>query len=139
MSNIKKEVLSIFKDYQTVFLATAKDDQPRVRPVTLINFAKSFWVMTVTKDQKVRQIQKNPRIEFCLFLSKANRNGYIRLAGKVKIVKDKKTKTRLAKHCDFFNKYWKSADDPNYTLLEIHPKEIEYLRQGEFRVHKFKL
>ncbi|MFB0508895.1 MAG: pyridoxamine 5'-phosphate oxidase family protein [bacterium] len=139
MSKIKKEVLSIFKDYQTVFLATAKDDQPRVRPVTLINFEKSFWVMTVTKDQKVRQIQKNPRIEFCLFLSKANRNGYIRLAGKVKIVKDKKTKTKLAKHYDFFNKYWKNADDPNYTLLEIHPKEIEYLRQGEFRVHKFKL
>jgi general stress protein 26 len=139
MSNIKKEVLSNLKDYQNVFLATAKDNQPRVRPVTLIYFEKKFWVMTGTKDRKVRQIQKNPRIEFCLFLPKVNRSGYIRLAGKAKIIKDRKSRTRVAKHCDFFNKYWKSADDPSYTLIEIHPKEIEYLRQGEFRVHKFKL
>ena len=139
MSNIKKEVLSIIKDYQTVFLATAKGTQPFVRPVTLIYFDKKFWVLTGTTTAKVKQIQKNPKIELCLFLPKKDGNGYIRLFGRAKIVKDKKTKTLLARHCDFFNECWKGFDDPDYTLIEIHPVEIEYLRQGENQACKFKL
>jgi general stress protein 26 len=139
ISNIKKEVLSIFKDYQTVFLATAKDNQPRVRPVTLMYFDKKFWVLTGTTTAKVKQIQKNPKIEFCLFLPKKDGNGYIRLVGKAKIVRDKKTKVRTAENCGFFNKYWKGFDDPEYTLIEIHPREIEYLRQGDFQAQRIKL
>ena len=102
MSNIKREVLSIFKDYQTVFLATVKGTKPLVRPVTLVCIDKEFWVITGTTTAKVKQIQKNPKIEFCLYLPKKGGNGYLRLAGKAEIVKDKKSKTNIAKHCDFF-------------------------------------
>jgi len=139
ISNIKKEVLSIFKNYQTVFLATAKGSQPTVRPVTLVCIDKKFLVLTGTTTAKVKQIQKNPKIEFCLFLPKKDGNGYIRLVGKAKIVRDKKTKVRTTENCDFFNKYWKNFDDPDYTLIEIRPREIEYLRQGDFQVQRIKL
>lgn len=139
MIDIKKEVLSIFKDYQTVFLATSKGTQPFVRPVTLMYFNKKFLVLTGTTTAKVKQIQKNPKIEFCLFLPKKDGNDYIRLVGKAKIIKDKKTKTLLAKRCDFFDKYWKGFDDPEYTLIGIHPAEIEYLRQGDSQAQIIKL
>jgi uncharacterized pyridoxamine 5'-phosphate oxidase family protein len=37
-----EEVLNQFEDFQHVFLATTDGDQPRVRPVTLINFDGEF-------------------------------------------------------------------------------------------------
>ena len=85
-----KEALNQFKNFQHVFLATVDDDQPRVRPVTLINFA-----------------------------------------GLAKIIKDRQIKAKLAKHCNFFRRHWKSVDDPNYALLQIIPSEITYVTPEE--------
>jgi general stress protein 26 len=45
----------------------------------------------------------------------------------------------MARHCDFFSEHWESVDDPNYTLLEVCPTEVEYLRPGEITARKFRL
>ncbi|MDH5375733.1 MAG: pyridoxamine 5'-phosphate oxidase family protein [Candidatus Bathyarchaeota archaeon] len=44
-------------------MATIDGDQPRVRSVTLINFNGKFWITTDTWSEKVKQIQKNPKVE----------------------------------------------------------------------------
>ena len=139
LSDIKEEVWKHFNDFQCVFLATAEGDQPRVRPVTLIYFDENFWITTDTKSAKVKQIQKTPKIEFCLYLQKEGKDCYIRVAGMAKIIKDRETKSKIAGHCDFFSRHWESVDDPGYTLIQICPVEIEYLRPGEFPALKFKL
>lgn len=36
----------------------------------------------------------------------------------------------------YFRDFWKSPDDPNYTLLELVVKEIEYLKPGGLKVEK---
>ena len=120
-----EEVWSRFKDFQHVFLATMESDSPRVRPVTLVYFKERFWVTRDTKSAKVKQIQRNPKVEFCLLFSEGDKNCCIRVAGIAKIIKDKETKAKIARHCDFFSEHWKSVDDPDYTLLEICPAEIE--------------
>ena len=122
-----KEVLNQFEDFQHIFLATTDGDQPRVRPVTLINFDGKFWVTTGTWSEKVKQIQKNPKVEFSFVFKKRNRDCCIRVTGLAKIIKDKQVKTKLARHCDFFSRHWESVDDPNYTLLEIFPSEATYV------------
>ena len=122
-----EEVWSRFKDFQHVFLATMEGDQPRVRPVTLINFDGKFWVTTDTWSEKVEQIQKNPKVEFSFVFKKGDKDYCIRVTGLAKIIKDKLVKAKLARHCDFFSKHWKSIDDPNYTLLEIFPSEATYV------------
>lgn len=136
---LKKEVWTHFKNFQCVFLATVKDNQARVRPVTLIYLDEKFWVMTNTGSAKVKQIQENPNVEFCVYLQKEDKEGYIRASSTAKIIKDRKTKLKIADHCDFFRRHWKSVDDSDYTLIEICPKEIEYIRLGEFQAQKFKL
>ena len=122
-----KEAWSRFRDFQHVFLATMEGDQPRVRPVTLVHFNKRFWITTGTRSGKVKQIQKNPKVEFCLLFKEEDRNCCIRVAGLAKIIKDKETKTKIARRCDFFSEHWESVDDPSYTLLEICPAEIQYV------------
>ena len=139
IDELKEEVWTHFKDFQYVFLATAEGNQPKVRPVTLIYFDKRFWITTDTGSAKVKQIQGNPNIEFCLYLQKEGKEGYIRACGMAEIIKDRKTKVKIAHHCDFFSRHWKSVDDPDYALIEICPKEIEYIRPGEFQTQKFKL
>jgi len=137
--DLKTDIWKHFKNYQHVFFATEENGQPRARPVTLVNFDQRFWVLTGTSNAKVRQIQKNPKIEFCLLFEEGGHQGYIRAAGVAEIIKDRETKAKLAKHCDFFSEHWKSLDDPNYTLLELKLNEIEYLGPNEEIARKFKL
>jgi general stress protein 26 len=122
-----EEVWSQFKDFQHVFLATMEGDQPRVRPVTLINFDEKFWVTTDTWSEKIKQIQKNPRVEFSFVFKKGDKDCCIRVTGLAKIIKDKLVKAKLAGHCSFFSEHWESVDDPSYTLLEIFPSEATYV------------
>ena len=137
--DFKAEICRRFKDYPHIFLATQENDQARVRIVTLVNFDQRFWILTGTHSAKVRQIREKPKIEFCLVFDEGEHHGYIRAAGFAKIISDKETKVKVAKHCDFFTKHWESPDDPNYTLLELKLNEIEYLRPKESVVRKFKL
>jgi len=84
-----KEALKQLKNFQHVFLATIDDDQPRVRPVTLINFEGKFWITIDAKSEKVKQIMKNPKVEFSFIFKKRNRNCCLRVTGLAKIIKDR--------------------------------------------------
>jgi general stress protein 26 len=131
MTEDTEEAWSRIADFQHVFLATMEGSQPRVRPVTLINFDGRFWIMTDTWSEKVKQIHKNPNVEFSFTFADGDEDCCMRVTGLAKTVEDKQLKTKLAKHCDFFSKHWKTADDPNYTLLEVCPAEIVIVRPHE--------
>jgi general stress protein 26 len=139
LKDFKAEIWKRFKDYPHIFLASQEDDQPRIRPVTLVDFNQKLWVLTGTRSAKVRQLRENPKVEFCLLFNEGMHHGYIRAAASAKIITDKETKTRVAEQCDFFGNHWKSFDDPNYTLLELELDEIEYLGPKESAVRRSKL
>lgn len=134
--NILKKAWNSIETFQHVFLATDDCSQPRVRPVTLISFEKRLWIATDTKSAKVKQIKKNPKLEFSFTFKEKDQNCCLRVSGIAKIVKDKVIRARLAAHLPFFKEHWKTVDDPNYTLLEIRPKEVECVTPEEttFRV-----
>jgi len=139
LAKLKKEVLGHFKKEQIVFLATGEGDKPRVRPVTLIYFNDRFWVTTGANTAKIKQIKGNANIEFCLMFKKDKSNGYIRGAGIAKIIQDIKIKKLLADNIPFFKDYWETPDDPNFALVELVIKEIEYLQPEEFLSKRFSL
>jgi general stress protein 26 len=118
--DVRDEIWDFFSEYQGIYLATAEDKRPYVRPVTLAYMDSRFWVFTGTDDAKVRQIRSNPRIEFCLNLKKGDHSGYVRASGKADIVLDKETRMK-------------------YTLLEIKIEEVEYLKPGELTAPRYKV
>ena len=126
-SNAIRDALSHFQDFQHVVLGTIDGDSPRVRPVTLIYLDSKFWVMTDTNSEKVKHIRRNPRVEFCMVFTENDADCCLRVSGVANIVTDKEAKARIANYCDFFHKHWQSVNDPNYTLLEIHPTDIIFV------------
>ncbi|MBE0431914.1 pyridoxamine 5'-phosphate oxidase family protein [candidate division WOR-3 bacterium] len=137
--DLKQEVRAHFNGLQIIHLATMDGSIPRVRPVTLIHFDKKMWVMTGSRDAKIRQIKKNQNVEFCLLLKAGEHSGYVRCAGQAEIVKDAATRKSLADSTPFFKEFWKTADDPGYTLLRMHAREIEYVKPGTLKAERFSL
>ena len=134
---IKQEVWKRFARYQVVVLGTVEGEQPRVRPVTLVNFDQKFWIATGTRSAKARQIRRNPNVEFCLQFQEDDHTGYVRVAGVAQAVHDRETKERLAGQMDFFSSHWDGVDDPDYTLLRISRVEVEYMPPGEMEAETF--
>jgi general stress protein 26 len=126
-----EKIWAHFQDFQHVCLATVEDDHPRVRPVTLIYFEERLWITTDTKSAKVKQIKDNPNVEFCLIFKEDDMDCCLRVAGLARIISDRDTKSKIAKHCGFFSKHWTGIDDPDFTLLEISPVEVVYVTPKE--------
>lgn len=131
IDEIRQEVWDRLKDTQCVYLATVEEDQPRVRPVTLLDLEEKFWIATGTRSAKARQMRRNPNVEFCLPLSDECGIGYIRVSGVAAVVNDRETLARIGGQIPFLTEHWSGADDPNLCLLRITRVEVEYLRPGE--------
>ncbi len=124
-------VEDLLRGENNIFFATAEKDQPRVRPVTLVENEGELFVLTGTADAKVAQIKVNEKVEVVRLIRFEDGGGYVRFSAIAKIIDDKKVRSRLASATSFFSNYFKSADDPKFTLLQITPKQIEYMKPGQ--------
>ena len=137
LDEIKAAVWSHFQPGQCVYLATAEGDQPRVRPITLLNLEEKFWIATSPRSAKSRQILRNPNVEFCYPLSADCSTGYIRVSGIASIARDADVIERIGNQIPFLNEHWEGTQDPNFCLIRITRVEIEYLEPGEMTPHTF--
>jgi len=136
---LKQEIWSSFNEQQHIFIATAEGDQPRLRPVTLIRLQNRLYVATGANDAKIKQIKQNPKTELCLMLEKEGQHGTIRAECIAKIVADANTKAKIYNKIPFLKEFWKSPEDPGYTLVELQPKSFEYMPPGSIQSVKIKL
>ncbi len=121
------QILNQFKETQFVALATIDEIRPRVRPMTLIYLDRRFLMVTSTSSNKVIQINQNENVEFAYQFNENSEDCCIRILGKARIIKDRETKTSIAKRIRFFKDHWSGPEDPDYTLLEILPDEMQYV------------
>jgi len=137
IAEVQKEVWNLLKPSQCVYLATAEGDQPRVRPVTLLDIDRKFWIATGRQSAKARQMLRNPNVEFCLPLTETCGTGYLRIAGVATAEEDPETRRRIGDQISFLREYWSGPDDPNVILIRITRVEIEYLKPGEMTAVTF--
>jgi len=134
---IRQEVWDHLQPAQCVYLATAEADQPRVRPVTLLNIDEKFWIATSPQSAKSRQIRRNPNVEFCLPLTADCGTGYIRVSGVASTVTDPGVRSTIGSQVPFLTEHWSGVDDPNFALIRITRVEVEYLRPGDMAAFTF--
>jgi len=119
------QILNQFKETQFVALATIDGTRPRVRPMTLIYLDRRFWMVTSASSGKVMQIRQNANVEFTYKFDENGEDRCIRVLGKAEIIEDNETKAGIAKRIRFFEDYWSGPEDPDYTLLEVLPEELQ--------------
>jgi uncharacterized pyridoxamine 5'-phosphate oxidase family protein len=134
-TRIEKEVHEHLKGTPTAYLATLEDGQPRVRPVALVAWDGRLWITSGTRNGKTRQMRRNMDVELCVPISEEKHDGYVRVAAEARFVIDSKTREAVAKAVPFFKNYWEGPDDERFTLIEVVPTEIEYLRPKETEPH----
>lgn len=137
--NLTQEIWSKFADQQHVFLATAEKDQPRVRPVTLIYLNRELFIATGSNDAKIKQIEQNPKTEFCLLLEDGEQKGTIRVECKAQILADAKVKAEVYDKTSFIREFFEVPEDPGYALLKLQPTVFEYMKPGAIEAKKVSL
>lgn len=122
-----EETLGLLGKMQHINLATIDGDQPRVRAVTLIPYNDQFWISSRTSTNKMEQIRANNKVEMNLNVGSEKDLGTVRATGRLEIIDDLAVKQELAGQMPFFNMFWKSADDPEFTLMRLDLSRIEVL------------
>jgi general stress protein 26 len=118
------EVWPHFEARGLIHLSTLDGNQPRVRMMTLTAHDQKLWVVTRTGDDKVVQIRKNSNVEFTLAVRGKERTGCLRATAEATIVKDQGTRDNVASAIPWFTGYWKSSEDPDFTLIRLDLKHI---------------
>jgi uncharacterized pyridoxamine 5'-phosphate oxidase family protein len=134
-----QEIWKSFSGEPHIFLATVEGDQPRVRPVTLMHLQNKLFVTTGSNDAKVKQIKRNPKIEFCLMLEREERKGTIRAECEARIVENKDIKADVYNNISFAKEFWKSPEDLSYTLIRLQPNAFEYMKPGSIQTVRIRL
>lgn len=118
-----------FYNNPLVYFATIDKNQPRVRPVSLVNHNNDLWVVSRSYEEKIEQINDNSNFEFT-FIVDDEFKGMIRATGKAKVIDDLVIKKELVKSISWFDNYFKSFDDPNYGLIKLDVSEVRTLSSG---------
>jgi general stress protein 26 len=124
-------VRDVLSGENTIYLATLDGNQPRVRPVTLVEHKGDLFVLTGMKDAKVSQILKHKKVEIVVPVKHGDNTGYVRFTALATIERNSEQRARAAKVASFFSQFWDSPDNPDYALLRIQPVKIEYLKPGD--------
>ncbi len=86
-----KKVYDFLKNAGTYYLATAEEDQPRVRPFgTVLLFEGKLYLQTGKVKAVSMQILKNPKVEICAFKD----GKWLRVSGT--LVEDDRAEARKA-------------------------------------------
>jgi len=138
-NKLKQEIWSYFKPMQKVYFATSQDNKPSVRPLSLIFHKNKFWIATGSGDAKIKQIESNNKVEFCLFISDDKNGGYIRGSGQANIVVDEELRKMIFEAVPFIKMFWDDPADKGFTLLDICLSNIEYMKPGEMIAKKIEV
>ena len=123
---MKLEVIKdYFKQQPLMYLATTEGNQPRVRPMALIYHKEICWCCSVSERPKIKQMMDNNNIEFAINAHDKEEFSTIRGTGKAVLIEDMKIKKELSKAIPWFSGYWKSYDDPGFTLFRLDLEKIE--------------
>ncbi|MGA1873491.1 MAG: pyridoxamine 5'-phosphate oxidase family protein [Thermoplasmatota archaeon] len=133
------QILDLIKDMQVVHLATMDGETPRVRPLTMVRYGSEHFILTGTNDAKMKQLSHNDNVELCIDVKDGKGNGYLRIDGKMEVVKDPKIRSDVALSTSYFSEYWSTPEDPSYALLRFRMRNLEYMKPGDNFATKLKL
>jgi general stress protein 26 len=125
MSDVKQQILDVFKTPLVSGLATIADGKPWVRYVmAFMDENLTIRVATGIDSRKVAQIKANPDVHVTAgFTTLEATKSYLQIQGRAEISLDKEE--RHGMWYDHLKAYFSGPDDPKYAVIVIKPIKIE--------------
>jgi uncharacterized pyridoxamine 5'-phosphate oxidase family protein len=120
-----EECAKFANDNPVGYVATAEEDQPRVRAF-LMWFAdvSGFYFHSGAPKSVSKQLRRNPKTEVCF--SSLSRNRTMRVAGTVEFLDDADLRARLLEERPFLKAIVKGPEDPALVIFRIPHGEIRF-------------
>ena len=119
----QEEAIDLIRDAGFCLLATAQDDQPRVRPMMpYLTDDNQILLALLGRSRTIRQVKNNPKVELCFVDRKM---WYCRIAGTGTISDDKEKKEILWDNIPMLKQYFGGPEDSNFVLMVIEINEVE--------------
>lgn len=133
MNDLEERILKILDRKQTAALATVTaNGAPWVRYVS-IESDRDFTLRFCTSraSRKALQIESNPEVHLtCGNLKPPDDSAYLQIAGRAEIRGDAATKLKYWQ--EGWKRYFKGPEDPDYVMVFVRPRRIEYTGPGSF-------
>ncbi|MCD8036098.1 MAG: pyridoxamine 5'-phosphate oxidase family protein [Clostridiales bacterium] len=112
------ELLEFLQKNPIFYLATNDDGQPRVRPFGFhMIFDDKFYMVTALPKKVCKQLQKNPKVEFC---SMAPDTHFLRVNGEVVFDNDNmEAKKKVFEVMPDLLKMYGSAENPAMSVFYL--------------------
>lgn len=124
---LKNKVIEIMKQYPVASIATIKDGKPWVRYMaTQTDEEMNLWTTSFAQARKIAQIKKDKNVHATLGADPKDWNKpYVNIIGTAEILTDSESK----KKCwhEVLAQFFSGPEDPNYVVIKISPKTIEYM------------
>jgi pyridoxamine 5'-phosphate oxidase len=115
-----KDCIKFTNENPICYLATAEDDQPRVRALGLW-FADEtgFYFQTSSFKEIPDQLKENPQTEVCFYKHTGMIGTMLRISGKTEFIDDLKLKEKVLNDRPFLKSYGLTVDSPGLILFRI--------------------
>lgn len=122
MNNNLQKVLEFLDSAETYYLATAEDDQPRVRPFgTALVYNDKLYIQTGKVKAVSKQLAKNPKAEICAF-----KNGtWVRISGELVEDDNREVKTLMLNKMPVLRNMY-NEDDGNMQMLYFKSAKVVF-------------
>ncbi len=123
MSNVLSvDAIEFLKAHRNSVLSTVDGDEPssRIMYIAQIDDDGTIWYASGKSSAKSKHIMANPKV--CVAVSTGTKG--LRLFGKAEIIDDTVVKSNLWQ--PGWTTYFKSADDPEYSIIKVVPYRVEF-------------
>jgi uncharacterized pyridoxamine 5'-phosphate oxidase family protein len=102
------------------YLATAENDQPRVRALGFWFADESgFYFQTGSVKEFPHQLEKNPKTEVCFYKHEGMMGTMLRISGEVEFLDGTKLKERVLNERPFLKNFGLTIDSPGLIIFRI--------------------
>lgn len=109
------------------YLATAENDQPRVRALGFWFADKTgFYFQTASMKEFPHQLEKNPKTEVCFYKHEGNIGIMLRIAGEIEFLTDRSFKEKALEDRPFLKSFGMTSDSPELILFRIPHGEAHF-------------
>jgi pyridoxamine 5'-phosphate oxidase len=115
-----KKLIAFTNENHVCFLATAENDQPRVRALGFwFSDETGFYFQTASMKEFYKQLKNNPKTEVCFYKPGDGAGTMLRISGNVEFLNDVKLKEKCLVDRPFLKSLGITADSPKLIIFRI--------------------